>query len=126
MESTKTDIDITRVKFWTEEKAYDIWGDGWRGAWVEERVADSVQFAMREGDEDIAMGVMLMDDGTVYTWCIRKDGHGGRAPGGEERRRLARRSDLTYFGAVRKLFAAEKPFMDSGRVAGYAAMVRAL
>ncbi|MCP9209542.1 hypothetical protein [Streptomyces cucumeris] len=95
-----------------------------RGAEVEGRVADSVQFLLARSVQCISRGVMAMDDGRVYIFTVRREGHGDVGSGG--RRRLATRMDGTLKDVAAGLFAMERDWIDPDLLDHYTEKINAL
>ena len=74
-------------RFWDQAAPYgpNLYSYG-RGEWVDGKVSRSIQFTMRDGDQCLARGAMLMNDGRVYTWTVLREGREHRP---ESPRRLA-------------------------------------
>lgn len=94
-----------------------------RGEWVDGSVSTSIQFKMRPGDQCIARGAMLMDDGRVYTWTVLAEGREHR-PGVP--RRLASLSRLSFADVARGMLECETDRIDPELIDGYRAQVAAL
>lgn len=89
------------------------------GEYVPGRVTAAVQFRTERSVQCIAHGVMLMDDGSVYLWTVRREGHEDE----DGRRRLASRSRQTFRQAAAGLLESERDYIDPDLYAHYAEQV---
>jgi hypothetical protein len=81
-----------------------------------------VSFAMDLSRQCAARGVMLTDDGTVYTWTIRRPGHEDM----NGCRRIATRVRGTLRDNAFGLLEFERKYVEPGLYVRYGAAIRAL
>lgn len=97
------------------------------GAEVTARVVRSVQFKTDRSSQCIARGVMETDDGSVYTFTVRREGHGDVGYGNA--RRIATRMHGTFAATAVGLLEFERDYIDPDLIngpGGYAEQVNAL
>ena len=108
---------------------FDRDANGGAGAEVSGRVATAIQFRLTESEQCIARGVMLMEDGTLYTFTVRKPGRGDvitRRDGQEVCRIATRMHHGTFAGLACGLLEFEREYLDADLFAFYSKQVDAL
>lgn len=120
-------------RFWDQMAPYGpapLFYSYGRGEWVAGSVVQSVQFRMRAGDQALARGVMLMNDGRVYTWTVLREGR-EHTPGTPRRLATLNRtrggdSAATFAGIARELLTFERDRIEPELFDGYRVQVDAL
>lgn len=86
------------------------------GAEVTARVVQSIQYRTERSTQCLARGVMATEDGKVYTFTVRREGHGD--PGYGNARRIATLMNGTFADTARGLLEFERPYIDPDLITG--------